>query len=307
MKRALFFLIFSHWLVHALVAQEIKQMVISIDDLPANSLHHDIQTWQNINKGILKALDVHDVPAIGFVNESKLYLDGELVPQKVDLLRQWLKLGHELGNHGFAHLDLHKVPLADYLEDIEKGDQILTLLWRDAEGTRKYFRHPFLHTGTSHDIRKAINARLREQSYRIAPVTIDNQEYVFARVYERADSQKKKIAIANSYLEYMTSMILYYEQQSVALLGYQLPQVLLIHANQLNADYLEQLLEKSRDLGYAFVTLEQALRDPAYQLGDDYFGNGGITWIHRWAITQGKKGSFFGKEPTIPEFVRQAY
>ncbi|MCC6459327.1 MAG: polysaccharide deacetylase, partial [Saprospiraceae bacterium] len=36
-----------------------------------------------------------------------------------------------------------------------------------------------------------------------------------------------------------------------------------------------------------------------------YTGNGGITWLHRWAITRKVDKSFFAGEPACPEFVME--
>ncbi len=38
-----------------------------------------------------------------------------------------------------------------------------------------------------------------------------------------------------------------------------------------------------------------------------YTGPGGITWLHRWALTQGKRGDFFQGEPEVDEFVNALY
>ena len=55
--------------------------------------------------------------------------------------------------------------------------------------------------------------------------------------------------------------------------------------------------------GYRFVSLQHALQDPAYTRRDEYVGPAGITWLHRWALTEGKKGAFFAGEPVVPEWV----
>jgi hypothetical protein len=56
--------------------------------------------------------------------------------------------------------------------------------------------------------------------------------------------------------------------------------------------------------GYQFVSLEIALRDPAYRLPNTYAGTGGFSWIHRWAMTKGmpNKG-----EPEPPVWVFEEY
>jgi hypothetical protein len=141
-------------------------------------------------------------------------------------------------------------------------------------------------------------------------VTIDNQEWIFARAYDHAHvraDQSLKRRIATEYVAYMDSIFGYYEQQSRALLGYELPQILLLHANRLNAEAMDELVEAIKERGYAFITLDEALEDEAFRLPDEYAGRAGITWLHRWALTQGKRGEFFAGEPGVPQFVQEVY
>ncbi len=101
----------------------------------------------------------------------------------------------------------------------------------------------------------------------------------------------------------MTAVVEYYEAQSMAIVGYELPQILLLHANSLNADGLGRLLESLIGRGYRFVSLAEALRDPAFSLPDTYSGPAGITWLHRWAITRGLAKSTFRGEPEPSAFL----
>lgn len=41
-----------------------------------------------------------------------------------------------------------------------------------------------------------------------------------------------------------------------------------------------------RRSGYTFVSLDDALKDPAYRERDDYAGPKDLSWIHRWAIAK---------------------
>ena len=56
------------------------------------------------------------------------------------------------------------------------------------------------------------------------------------------------------------------ESRSVEVLGYELPQTLLIHCNELNALTLRTSIQRIRDRGYTFISLDEAMKDPAYQL-----------------------------------------
>jgi hypothetical protein len=55
-------------------------------------------------------------------------------------------------------------------------------------------------------------------------------------------------------------------------IGRQIRQVLLLHANTLNADRFDALAEALVRRGYRFVTLTHALEDPAYCLPDVFVG-----------------------------------
>jgi peptidoglycan-N-acetylglucosamine deacetylase len=81
--------------------------------------------------------------------------------------------------------------------------------------------------------------------------------------------------------------------------GYEPKQILLLHANQLEAEHIDKLIDLIRKRGYSFVTLEDALSDPAYSLPDTYVAEG-CSWLEELAGTQGK---FQQEGPREPEWV----
>ncbi len=287
-----------------------RRVAVTFDDLPANSYLATTDAFVRVTDPLLAGLIENELPIIGFVNETKLYPDGQLDPVRVELLRRWVAAGFELGNHSYSHPDLNTTPLEAFEADVLAGDEVTGRLMADAGATPRFFRHPYLRTGRSLEKREAFESFLAEHGYRVAPVTIDNQEWIFARAYDHAEVRGDRVLaarIAESYLTYMDSVFGYYEAQSQALLGYELPQVLLLHANQLNADVIDDLVTAIRARGYEFVTLEEALEDDAYETADEYVGPSGITWLHRWALTEGRRGAFFAGEPEAPPFVQEVY
>ncbi len=286
-----------------------RKIAITIDDLPAVTLDKSNANYQDITDKLLSTLEKTQVPAIGFVNENKLYRNNRLDPVRLDLLRDWLASGMELGNHGFAHKDYHRVSFREFAEDIKKGEKYTNVVLKEQGQQLKYFRHPFLHTGNSSDKQLQLTKFLKDNNYVVAPVTIDNAEYIFARAYELAlqsADQELMEKIGNAYIPYMEQKTAYFESQSRMLFNREISQTLLIHANALNGDYLDELLQMYQRRGYQFVSLEEALKDPAYKSPDRFTGDGGITWLHRWAITKGVDRSFYKGEPTCPEFVQNA-
>lgn len=291
--------------IHATQAGR-RVVAVTFDDLPVISLRRDLPTQAKITRKLLKAIKSNRVPAVGFVNENKLLTNGKIDEQRSALLRMWLDTGLDLGNHTFSHHDLHKTPLDAFEQDVIRGE-VVTLRLLEAKGRKlSYFRHPFLHTGNSLETKHKFESFLAQRGYRIAPVTIDNSEWIFARAYENAllggDSRMAK-RVAEAYIPYMEKKFAYFEQQSLALFGYEMKQVLLLHANALNANYFDKLAEMIKKRGYEFITLDEALTDKAYTSPDKYAGPAGITWIHRWAITAGKGDDFFKDEPGTPAFV----
>jgi len=288
-----------------LAAQPARQVAITVDDLPAIAQgDRSVATYERITDGLLRVFAEHRVPAIGFVNEEKLRTAGEVDPRRVATLRRWVDAGLELGNHAYSHPDFHRTPVDAYIADVARGDSVTRRVMQAAGRRPRFFRHPFLHTGRTLDDRRRFETFLAERGYRVAPVTIDNGDYLFAAAYDLAQDQATRARLADDYVRYMEAVTAYYEQQSVALFGREIPQVLLLHANNLNADHFGRLARMYRRRGYAFVPLEQALEDPAYASEDTYTGPAGITWIHRWAITQGRPGSSFAGEPTVPDWVQ---
>ena len=255
-----------------------------------------------LTQKLLGTLRDQKIPIVGFVNEKKLYKFGE-VDQRIAALKMWLDYGFELGNHTYSHSSLNQVGLKAWEDDIVQGESVTRLLLSERNMKLRYFRHPFLDTGRDLQTRREAEAFLVGRGYRIAPITLDAWDWMYAGVYEdakkRGDTALQQ-QLADSYLSYSDSVFAYSEQLSKQIMGYEPRQILLLHANQLEADHIGDLLEVMRKRGYRFVTLEEALNDSAYALPDTYVGEEGTGWLDHWAIAQGKppRGA-----PVFPQWV----
>ena len=303
-------------LLHALPASaqpsgtRLREIAVTFDDLPlVTGRPTSIEEHERITSTLLAAITRHRIPAVGFVNEDKLEQGGKVDPRRVALLRQWTRAGLDLGNHTDSHLDLHRVSPEAYRQDILRGETITREVLAESKRKPRFFRHPFLHTGRDTVIGRDIESFLEDRGYRVAPVTIDNYDYVFARAYDRAIAAKDTALqgrVRREYLAYMDRILTYYQSQSIALIGRNIPHVLLLHANTLNAHAFDMLATAYEKRGYSFISLEHALRDAAYDAPDTYVGDAGITWLHRWAMTRGRRGSVFAGEPEVPKWVERA-
>lgn len=280
-----------------------RTIAITIDDLPGISL----DDYEEVTDKLLTTLKKYQVPAIGFVNEGKLYRKNKLNKSRLALLEDWLTAGMELGNHTYGHPDYNRLTFEEFSADILMGEIHTKKLQAKYGQTMRYFRHPFLHTGNTPGKKAQLEQFLSEHNYEIAPVTIDNSEWIFAKAYHialRAKDATQMEKIGETYVTYMEDKTAFYEEQCKMLFEREIKQTLLIHANALNGDYLDGLLEMYQKRGYTFVSMEETLKDPAYQSKDEYAGRGGISWIHRWAMTKKVDKAFFKGEPACPQFIQ---
>ena len=275
---------------HAADPKPDRQVAVTIDDLPAGSNVMPAATIAEMTTKLLTTLRDQKIPVVGFVNEKKLYKPGE-VDQRIGALRMWLDYGFELGNHTYSHASLNRVGLKAWEDDVIQGESVTTLLLAEHKMKMRYFRHPYLDTGRDLQTRREADAFLTARGYHIAPITLDAWDWAYAAVYEDAKRRGDTAAqdeLAKSYLAYSDASFAYSEQLSKQIVGYEPKQIILLHANQLEADHIGELLDLFRKRGYRFITLEDALNDGAYSLPDTFVGEEGSGWIEHWAISQGK-------------------
>lgn len=225
------------------------------------------------------------------------------------MLRAWLDGGLELGNHTFSHLSLNSNSLEKYEGEILRGETITKELLEAKGKPIRYFRHPYLMTGKSLKTKRKLAVFLALHGYTIAPVTFDNDDYMFARVYDLAikrGDENLRARVAAAYIPYLETKFDYWERQSIKLFGREPKQILLLHANSINAAYFDKVAEMLKNRGYQFTTLEEALKDEVYRLPDEFQGNWGVSWLTRWALAK-SKNSVLPDEPTMPDFVAEEY
>jgi peptidoglycan/xylan/chitin deacetylase (PgdA/CDA1 family) len=295
------FIVFS---IHAAAQQ--KQVCITVDDLPVVSYgNHTQEILKEVTSKFVATFDQYAIPAIGYVNEKKLYVDDLVNQDKVSLLVSWLEAGYELGNHTYAHPSYHRVTFDEFTKGVIKGAAITRPLSIEHGQDIKYFRHPYLHIGNTKAAADSLHRFLQREGYIEAPVTIDPDDYLFARVYQKArnsEDHESALKVADAYLEHMENKIVFYEKVSEQLFGRNIAQTLLIHANLLNADYLDEIAELFSKKGYVFVSQQDVLKDPLYKTPVTKFGNWGISWMDRWAISQ-ERYDLLKSDPQVPEFI----
>lgn len=287
-----------------------RSLAITFDDLPgvAHAKGEDLAAIQEINRKLLDTLKKHRVPATGFVIGSRVLESGDVEKRKA-ILQDWLSAGMELGNHTYSHLDLNAVTAPQFERDVVRDEGVLRPMLEKNSRRLRFIRFPYNHVGEKATKKQEVAGFLSQQRYETATCTVENYDFTFDLVY--FDSVKNRDAsgmrrLRESYLETTEQSFAYYEKLSRDLFGREIPQVLLIHANQLNADALDDVLALIEKRGYRFVTLAEAQSDAAYKSPEAYVGSEGWMWGYRWALAKGHK--FDPKlRPIPPRWVLNEY
>ncbi len=280
-----------------------QEIAFTIDDLPLNGPRFDLARLQSMTRKMLAGIKSHRVPVVGFVNESLLYVPGE-TDARIAILRSWADAGIELGNHTFAHVGFKDTPLAEYEDDFVRGETITKSILRQQGDKPRFFRHPFLQMGPTRDQEQAFETFIGARGYRIAPVTIDTMDWMFRVAYVNARNRNDAAMmsqVADEYLKFADLKVEFCEKVSGELFGHSIKHILLLHANELNADNFDRLVKVFEKRGYRFITLSEALGDPVYQFPDQYKATS--DWLSLWAFSKGKQLP----APTPPQWIQQEY
>ena len=277
-------------------------MALTFDDLPmTGGSACDPARVREVTARLTGVLAARALPAMGLATPGRPCLTPALL---AETLGAWADAGAVIGNHTATHPDLDHTSVDAYVADAARAQALIDAAVGPGE---RWFRHPYLHAGADPGKKRALADWLRANGYRVAPVTVDNQEWVYAAVYADARARGDDALarrVASGYLEHVEASMAFYEELSRAVTGREIPQVLLLHANLLNAEHLESLVDVLRGRGYRFVPVAEALADPAYAREDAYVGPRGLSWLQRWALADGVP---VGDEPREAPWVAEAF
>ncbi len=291
-------------------AAQNRAVAVTFDDLPyqaAGAALCDPRTAMALTTDFLRMLKPLKTRATAFVNEEKVCeAQRQTLLPKIETA--WLNAGIDLGNHTFSHLNIHNTTVEAWLADVDKGAIITRPLLKTRGKTLRYFRHPYLFLGETPEKKAAMAEGITARGYKVAPVTLDNNDWMFAAVYRQAEAagdEALRTRIGEAYVAHMTTVLDFFEPYSAELTGGREPaQVLLLHANSLNRDWYPKIHALYLARGYRFVSLDQALKDPIYARPDTYVRKAGISWLHRWTFTEGRNIRW---EPEPPDWIVKAY
>jgi peptidoglycan/xylan/chitin deacetylase (PgdA/CDA1 family) len=253
-----------------------RTVAITVDDLPFVGPPSEAVS---ANRALIEAFRKHHVPVTGFVIRRQVETLGAAGPQ---IVKEWRDAGFDLGNHSYSHPNMNDLTVKEIEREIVRGEKGL--------GKPRFFRFPMNHTGDTREKHDAVAAFLAGRGYELATCTIENSDYLFSRAYVAMQAKGEAVGLERlrkEYLDYTEFEIDYFADLGKRVLGYEPPEVMLLHANPLNAELIDKVLAMFEARGYRFVTLAEAQSDPAYRTPDTWITKFGPMWGYRWAQEKG--------------------
>ncbi|ARB93595.1 polysaccharide deacetylase [Legionella longbeachae] len=224
-----------------------KMISITIDDLPF------VGEYRNFHLNMMiETMTKEEVPATGFIIAS------EVRKNNWEILRKFRDAGFGLGNHTLNHANLNKMETKEYIREIQKADNILLPVLTEP----KYFRYPYLAMSSGKK-KEDILCYLAQKNYQVAPITIDSKDFVFnQRLLSVSEINRRTYLeeLKPFYLDFIWQQTLRAEEHNQFHHNNAQAQILLIHANLLNAYVLPDIIHLYKQKGYEFVSLENALK-----------------------------------------------
>jgi peptidoglycan/xylan/chitin deacetylase (PgdA/CDA1 family) len=259
----------------AALAPATYDLAITIDDVPWTGRAPTRDSVLGRSRRMLDVLLRHRAPVAIFVSCRP----GTLT---ADAVRLWSSRGATVGNHTAGHLDLHRTPPSTFADGVRQCDREL----RQAGAVPRYFRYPALHQGVTAAQRDTARSVLAALGYRNAPVSIDNNDFLLVepyRIARNAGDAKTMDRLGREMLQHDMAAVRHFRAFARKFVGREVPQILLLHINDMTVDMMDVLLNELTADGARFVTMEAALSDSTYSRPDRYRGPIGASWLYRIA------------------------
>ncbi len=242
------------------------KLALTFDDLPEHGPLPAGVTSAQVVGDIVAALEQAGVQAPhGFVNGARA-----AEPDNARALTAWRAAGFPVGNHGFAHRNLVELDAAGFQQQVTANEPVLRRY--STKRDDRWFRYPFLSEGATAAQQNAARHVLRAHDYRVAAVTMDFGDWAWNGAYARCVARRDDAAIArleDSYFRAARLAAIRSRAAAAAAYGGDIPYVLLMHVGAFDARMLPRLLALYRELGFEFVSLDEAQAHPAYRASMD--------------------------------------
>jgi len=274
------------------------QVALTIDDVPNVGKFEKDGFYSKLHHN----LDSLNIPVAIFVVDSFIYKTNAVAENK-RLLESWIKSDYvTVGNHTFAHTRYSEVGFEVFKNDIIQGEVELKSVAAGWDKTLRYFRFPYNDLGIDSVQQQAVNSFLNDRQSIITPFTIESSDWVFNYLYEyylnKHNLQSAK-QVADAYINTTIGYFQYFDSLSQCFYNRSINQIYLCHDNSINADYLSLLVERLKEKGYSFISLDAAMQDEVYKQPNYYNKKWGISWFYRWMSNSRQRNELMNNEPDM--------
>lgn len=205
--------------------------------------------------------------------------------------------GHLIANHSDTHPWGSRLPIDDYIADIDTAE----LKLKGLPNRRPWYRFPYLDEGGYGDAnqdkarRDIYRTALAERGLMSGYVTIDTYDWHLDSLWrkaERAGETADMDALSKVYVNMVLDAANHYDAMSQDVLGRRAAQVLLLHENDLAASFTSAMIDALRNDGWEIISADEAYKDEIADYAPEtlFSGMGRIAAIAR---DQGKSGTEF--------------
>ncbi len=234
-------------------------IAITIDDhpLPSGLLF----TVRDRTQSYIEACDKHSVKAAFFC------IGKNCTEYGTELLDMLNDTGHFLASHSFSHRHLSGYTLDEFKKEIDLTERVLMPYAQ----FRKWFRYPFLDYGNreaiggSREKAGAAYSFLKQQAYAEGYVTINTFDWHINACLHKALKKGNHIdydRLKRLYVSLVKEWSVFYIDMYK---GHDVVHTLLLHANDLNALYLDDILTMIKESGWNLVSPEKAFKDVSWR------------------------------------------
>lgn len=232
-----------------------KRIALSFDDAPKGD--GPVFTGDERAVKLLAALDSVDVDqVVFFVTTSKFARPGGR-----ERVASYAAGGHLIANHSHSHLWANRTDTDQYIEDILQAEDLL----QGFDNRRAWFRFPYLDEGREIEKRDAIRAAMSERGLQNGYVTIDNYDWYIDSKWKDAVRSGKQVdidALRDVYVEMLLGAANFYNDLANDALNSDPAHVLLLHENDVAANFIGDLVTALRDDGWTIIGPDEAYADP---------------------------------------------
>lgn len=269
-----------------------KQVAITMDDLPNYSVHDPDQK-------LLHLVDSLQLPFCILINGRMMFENDSVLAQ--NSMAEWGKRSFvTIGNHTFTHPWYSESVFENFTKEIEKNQKAINAFIPAGRNEIKFFKFPYNDLGKDSLQNVRIKQWLGDNGYVIAPYTVESEDYIFNTIYEyylKNNEHAKADSIGRLYVTKTMEFFTYFEGLSEQVFNRPINQIYQSHDNILNTLYLPEILKQLKERGYTFISLHDALKDPAYLSTDYFFGKWGISWVYRWISDADQRMKLLRAEP----------